>query len=375
MSRDGLVLITGGAGFIGSHVADQLLEQGYRVRVLDMLDAQVHGENRALFPRYLSPEVETMRGDVRSMPDMERALQGVEAVFHFAAAVGVGQSMYQIERYTDVNNRGTAVLLEALLRHRVRKLVVASSMSVYGEGLYCTDAGEKVCPEPRPMERLKSGYWELTGRDGQTLAPVPTSEDKSPSPQSVYALSKLDQETLCLLFGRAYGVPVAALRFFNVYGERQALSNPYTGVLAIFASRFLNGKPPIVFEDGHQRRDFVHVRDLARACVLALECDAAANVTLNVGSGCSYSIVEVAERLARVLGREHLVPQISGRYRAGDIRHCFADISRAGDLLGYRPCIDLDSGLAELSGWLAENVSEDRTEAAEHELRGRGLVA
>lgn len=375
MSSASLVLITGGAGFIGSHVADQLLEQGYRVRVLDTLDPQVHGESRALFPRYLSPEVETIRGDVRSMRDMERALEGVDAVFHFAAAVGVGQSMYQIERYTDINNRGTAVMLEALLRHRVRKLIVASSMSVYGEGLYCTEAGEKAYPQPRSMERLKSGHWDLTGPDGRPLVPAPTPEDKQTSPQSVYALSKLDQETLCLLFGRAYGVPVAALRFFNVYGERQALSNPYTGVLAIFASRYLNGKPPIVFEDGHQRRDFVHVRDLARACVLALECEAAVDVTLNIGSGRSYSVVEVAERLGRVLGQESIVPQISGRYRAGDIRHCFADITRASELLGYRPRIDLDSGLAELSGWLAENVSEDRTEAAERELRGRGLVA
>jgi dTDP-L-rhamnose 4-epimerase len=375
MSRDSLVLITGGAGFIGSHVADRLLEQGYRVRVLDTLDPQVHGESRALFPRYLSADVETLRGDVRSMRDMERALEGVEAVFHFAAAVGVGQSMYQIERYTDINNRGTAVLLEALLRRRVSKLVVASSMSVYGEGLYCTERGDNVCPQPRSLDRLKSGHWELNGPDGQPLTPAPTSEDKQTSPQSVYALSKLDQETLCLLFGRAYNVPVVALRFFNVYGERQALSNPYTGVLAIFASRYLNGKPPVVFEDGRQRRDFVHVRDLAHACVLALECDAAADVTLNIGSGRSYSVIEVAERLGRVLGRESIAPQISGRYRAGDIRHCFADITRATELLGYRPRIDLDSGLAELSGWLAENVSEDRTEVAERELCGRGLVA
>jgi dTDP-L-rhamnose 4-epimerase len=375
MSSDSLVLITGGAGFIGSHVADRLLDQGYRVRVLDTLDPQVHGESRALFPPYLSPDIETMRGDVRNMRDVERALAGVEAVFHFAAAVGVGQSMYQIERYTDVNNRGTAVLLEALLRHRVRKLVVASSMSVYGEGSYCSETGARVSPEPRSTDQLKAGQWELTGPDGRPLAPVPTAEDKQTSPQSVYALSKLDQETLCLLFGRAYGLPVAALRFFNVYGERQALSNPYTGVLAIFAARYLNGKPPIVFEDGHQRRDFVHVRDLARACVLALECERAADVTLNIGSGHSYSILEVAERLGKVLGRESITPQIAGRYRAGDIRHCFADITRANELLGYSPQIELDSGLAELSGWLAENVAEDRTEAAQHELQGRGLVA
>lgn len=375
MSSDSLVLITGGAGFIGSHVADRLLEQGYRVRVLDALDEQVHGQGRPMFPAYLSPEVETIRGDVRNPRDVAHALEGVDAVYHFAAAVGVGQSMYQIERYTDINNRGTAVLLEGLLRHRVRKLIVASSMSVYGEGLYRSGSGEIVCPQPRSLDRLKSGQWELPDETGRALEPVATPESKVPSPQSVYALSKLDQETLCLLFGRAYGIPTVALRFFNVYGERQALSNPYTGVLAIFASRYLNGNAPVIFEDGRQMRDFIHVRDLARACVLALECEEAADVTLNIGSGRSYSILEVASRLAKVLGRESIVPQVSGQYRAGDIRHCFADISRATAILGFRPLIDFDSGLAELSGWLAETRSEDRSEVAVDELRGRGLVA
>jgi dTDP-L-rhamnose 4-epimerase len=380
MSNDSLVLITGGAGFIGSHVADRLLAQGYRVRVLDNLDPQVHGENCVLFPSYLSPEVEAVRGDVRNPRDVAAALDGVDAVFHFAATVGVGQSMYQIERYTDVNNRGTAVLLEALLKHKVRKLVVASSMSVYGEGQYCTQDGRRVSPPPRGIDRLKAGHWDLLDDAGRPVDAVPTSEDKLTAPQSVYALSKLDQETMCLLFGRAYGVPVAALRFFNVYGERQALSNPYTGVLAIFAARYLSGKPPVIFEDGKQRRDFVHVRDLARACVMALEYEAAADVTLNIGSGRSYSVLEIAERLARVLGRSCIVPEVSGRYRAGDIRHCFADISRASALLGYSPRIDLDSGLAELSGWLAEHAGdsgggEDRSEAATRELRSRGLVA
>jgi dTDP-L-rhamnose 4-epimerase len=379
-SHDRLVLITGGAGFIGSHVADRLLALGYRVRVLDNLDAQVHGTECVLFPSYLSPEVEAIRGDVRNARDVAAALKGVDAVFHFASAVGVGQSMYEIERYTDVNNRGTAVLLEGLLQHRVSKLVVASSMSVYGEGEYRTVDGRMARPAPRSARQLKAGDWELSDEKGRALQPLATSEDKPPAPQSVYALSKYDQETLCLLFGRAYNVPVAALRFFNVYGERQALTNPYTGVLAIFASRFLNGKPPLIFEDGQQRRDFVHVRDLARACVLALECEEARDVTLNVGSGRSYSVIEVAERLGKVLGRGDIVPRISGQYRAGDIRHCFADISRATSLLGYRPQIDLDSGLAELSGWLAEAARdpdgrEDRSEAAANELRARGLVA
>ncbi len=369
-----LVLITGGAGFIGSHVADALLAQGYAVRVLDNIDAQVHGDT-SRFPGYLASDVVTLRGDVRNPADVSRALDGVDAVFHFAAAVGVGQSMYQIERYTDVNNRGTAVLLEGLLKRRVRKLVVASSMSVYGEGLYRSVDGATRTPEPRSLQQLKRADWEISDSNGHALVPVPTSEDKLVSPQSIYALSKLDQETMCLLFGRTYGVPAVALRFFNVYGARQALANPYTGVLANFAARYLNGRPPIIFEDGLQQRDFVHVRDLARACVLALETDSAQDMALNIGSGNAYTIVEIAQRLARVLGREDIRPEISGRYRAGDIRNCFADISRAREVLGYSPAIELDTGLAELAEWLMQCESEDNGDTAVGELQARGLVA
>jgi dTDP-L-rhamnose 4-epimerase len=367
-----LVLITGGAGFIGSHVADALLARGYGVRLLDNLDAQVHGSTRH-FPGYLASDVEALNGDVRDAADMTRALEGVSAVYHFAAAVGVGQSMYQIERYTDVNNRGTAVLLEALLKHPVRKLIVASSMSVYGEGQYRADDHE-VAPLPRSLEQLKRGDWEVRDADGRPLEPVPTREDKTIAPQSIYALSKLDQETMCLLFGRTYGVPTVALRFFNVYGPRQALANPYTGVLANFAARYLNGNAPMIFEDGLQKRDFVHVRDLAQACVLALETPAA-DVALNIGSGNAYTILEIAQRLARVLGREDIAPEISGRYRAGDIRNCYADISRATRVLGYRPGIALDDGLAELGEWLADSESEDHGATAVSELQARGLVA
>ena len=374
MHADARVLVTGGAGFIGSHLADALLLRGYRVRVLDSLAEQVHGMARG-FPAYLARDVETLRGDVRNRDDVLRALEGVDAVFHFAAAVGVGQSMYEIEAYTDINNRGTAVLLEALLRRPVAKLVVASSMSIYGEGLYRAADGRLSSPRPRSLEQLKAGRWELTDERGEPLEPVPTPESKPAAPESIYALSKYDQEMMCLMFGRCYGVPVAALRFFNVYGERQALSNPYTGVLAIFAARYLNGRPPVIFEDGRQRRDFVHVRDLARGCVLALETPAARDAVFNLGSGEARSILEIAERLAAVLGREHLQPEIQGRYRAGDIRHCFADISRATAVLGYRPEVPLETGLAELGGWLEGQRTEDRTEAAADELRQRGLVA
>lgn len=370
------VLITGGAGFIGSHVADALLARGYRVRVLDSLDAQVHGsDTHGQRPDYLAPEVELVRGDVRDPDAVARALDEVELVFHLAAAVGVGQSMYEIVRYTDVNNLGTAVLLEALLRHPVRRLVVASSMSIYGEGAYARPDGAIVAPFPRGVEQLKQATWEVCDADGTVLQPVPTAEHKVPMPESVYALSKYDQEKLCLLFGRAYDVPVVALRFFNVYGERQALSNPYTGVLAIFANRYLNGRAPRIFEDGEQRRDFVHVRDLAQACVLALETSHVRDAVFNVGSGQSRSIREIAERLGRVMGMEHIVPEVTGQYRAGDIRHCFADISAIRAALGFEPAISLDDGLAELAAWLETQQGEDRTEEAARQLAMRGLVA
>lgn len=368
----GTVLITGGAGFVGSHLADELLQHGYRVRVLDALDAQVHGEGEAP-PAYLDPEVELVRGDVRHRAAVARALRGVDAVFHFAAAVGVGQSMYEIERYTDVNNRGTAVLLEALAAQPVGRLVVASSMSVYGEGLYADANGNAVFAPERSPAQLRGGDFAVRGADGEALVPLPTPETKTPVPTSVYALSKLDQERLALIVGGAYDIPTVALRFFNIYGTRQALSNPYTGVLAIFAARYLNRRPPLIFEDGEQRRDFVNVRDVARACRLALQTDGIGGRVMNVGSGRSISIAQVAAEMAAALGVEDLPAEITRRFRAGDIRHCFADTHLAAELLGYAPRVELADGLAELVDWLAGQRAFDRFEAADAELARRGL--
>ncbi|HVX40870.1 MAG TPA: NAD-dependent epimerase/dehydratase family protein [Gemmatimonadaceae bacterium] len=367
------VLITGGAGFIGSHVADELLRAGYDVRALDNLSPQVHGPGQRR-PDYLADDVELMIGDVRDPDAVRRALDGVDAVFHFAAVVGVGQSMYEIERYTDVNNRGTAVLLEALIERPVSKLVVASSMSIYGEGLYHGPDGAEVEAVDRTRDQFARGEWEVRGPDGERLTPAPTPESKRPALASVYALSKYDQERLCLMVGDAYNVPATALRFFNVYGTRQALSNPYTGVLAIFASRLLNNNPPTVFEDGEQRRDFVSVLDIARACRLALESPAAAGKAINVGSGHSYSIREIAARMGAVLGKEYITPEITGKYRVGDIRHCFADISRARAVLGYEPQVAFDAGLSELASWLEGQSAEDRVAEASEELAARGLT-
>ena len=366
------VLITGGAGFVGSHLADQLLERGYKVRVLDNLAEQVHGTSISR-PSYLAPEVELVRGDVRDEVAVRNALRGVDAVYHLAAAVGVGQSMYEIEHYTDVNNLGTAVLLEALANAPVQRLVVASSMSIYGEGMYRSASGEVVAPPERSPDQLARGEWELSD-DAGVLTPVATPETKVSSPSSVYALSKLDQERLCLIVGQAYGIPTVALRFFNIYGTRQALSNPYTGVLAIFASRYLNRRPPLVFEDGRQRRDFVSVHDVARACRLALEVPDAAGEVLNIGSGRSIDVLGVAGEMAKALGIDDLPPEITGKSRTGDIRHCFADITRAGEVLGYRPQVELQDGMEELVEWMLGQQAFDRVDDAAAELMRRGLA-
>jgi dTDP-L-rhamnose 4-epimerase len=366
------VLITGGAGFIGSHVTDLLIESGYSVRLLDNLSPQVHAEARP--PEYLSSEAELVTGDIRDPDAVDKAVTGMDAVIHLAAAVGVGQSMYEIAAYTGTNDLGTAVLLEALARRPVERLICASSMSIYGEGNARTKDGANVSPPERPIEQLRRGAWELEDEDGSPLTPVPTPESKSPSLSSIYALGKFVQERMCLIAAQAHGIPAVALRFFNVYGPRQALSNPYTGVLAIFAARLLHDRPPLIFEDGRQKRDFVHVRDVAQACLLALQAGPP-NGVFNIGSGVSRTITSIAEDLARVLGKERIRPHIVGKYRAGDIRHCFADTTRAESLLGFRAKVRFDEGLEELAGWLGGQHAEDHVESATAELEKRGLVA
>jgi dTDP-L-rhamnose 4-epimerase len=368
----GTVLITGGAGFIGSHLATQLLRAGYHVRVLDSLVTQVHGETPGR-PAYLDKGVEFVLGDVRSPEILDEVLSGVDAVFHFVALVGVGQSMYQIAEYTSVNNLGTAALLERLVKKPIQKLIVASSMSVYGEGRYVTPDGHPYDHASRTALQLKAHEWEMVTADGLPLQPVPTPEAKQPSLASVYALSKYDQEQMCLMVGRAYGIPTVALRFFNAYGPYQSLSNPYTGVLAIFASRLLNRKRPMIFEDGRQLRDFVSVYDIAQACRLALEVDAAQDLIFNVGSGQNITVAEVARKLAQVLGKR-IDPEITGNYRVGDIRHCFPDISLARRVLGYEPAVRLEEGMCDLAEWLERQTAHDRFNEMRAELAARGLV-
>lgn len=347
--------------------------RGHRVRVLDALIPQVHDSGE---PLNLNSEAEFIHGDVRDPEVVSKAIDGIDAIYHEAAEVGVGQSMYQIRRYVDANDLGTAVLLEAVVanRDRIRKLVVASSMSIYGEGAYSCEGCGKIYPSIRLTDQLIRRRWEVEcPHCGNILAPIPTAEDKPLFPTSVYAVTKQDQEQFCLIVGRAYGVPTVALRYFNVYGPRQSLSNPYTGVCAIFSSRLLNGQSPVIFEDGAQSRDFVHVSDIVQANLLALESDRANYHAINVGTGIATSIREMSRILSEGLGKK-LDPEIVGKYREGDIRHCVADITRARQLLGYEPQVLLENGVLELLEWVKQQSATDRVAQATAELEARRLV-
>ena len=365
------VLITGGAGFIGRHLSRALLEKGDAVRVLDSFIDQVHGDRSAL--QELGPHVEVQEGDVRDGDAVARALAGVDKVVHLAAEVGVGQSMYAVDRYVSVNDLGTATLFQKLIDHPVRRVVVASSMSIYGEGLY-QDRDGALHEEVLRGGRNPDGTWDPLDAQGRPMEPVPTPESKRPTLASVYAISKYTQERLTLTLAPAYGMEGVALRLWNAYGPGQALSNPYTGVLAIFASRLHNGQPPVIFEDGQQRRDFVHVSDVARAFILALDHPKAAGGVYNVGSGEDRTVAEVATLLAESMGRPDLKPEIAGKARAGDIRHCIPDIDHVCEHLGYEPQADFREGLAELADWVAQQQAVDRVAEARRELEARGLV-
>ncbi|WP_242653391.1 NAD-dependent epimerase/dehydratase family protein [Sphingomonas jatrophae] len=367
------ILVTGGAGFIGRSVTKELLARGHKVRVLDSLIEQVHGETDGA--AMLDPEAELVRGDVRNKDVVRKALQGVDSVVHLAAEVGVGQSMYEVERYTSTNDVGTAVLFEALIDAPVRRVVTASSMSIYGEGLYRDADGGLVQDADRPNLRDGLSQWEPVDAQGRPLQPVPTPEWKRPALSSIYALNKYVQERTTHIMAAPYGMEGVCLRLFNVYGPGQALSNPYTGVLAIFASRFLNGQAPLIFEDGEQRRDFVHVSDVARAFAEALFLPQAAGGTFNIGSGKDRSVRDVADSLARAMGRNDLSAEVVGKARIGDIRHCFCDTTLAAERLGFEAKQDFEAGLAELAGWVAQQTAKDRVSEMRAELEARGLVA
>jgi dTDP-L-rhamnose 4-epimerase len=365
------ILITGGWGFIGRNVTQELLTHGYDVRILDALIDQVHGHANINAP----DGVELIRADIRDIDAVGEALEGCEGVIHLAAEVGVGQSMYEIVRYVGVNDLGTAVLLQAMIGRPVKRIVVASSMSVYGEGYYARPDGARLGNIRRQQASIREGRWSPLGDEGETLTPVPTDEDKPVDLASIYALTKYQQERAVLIYGQAYGVEAVALRLFNVFGPGQALSNPYTGVLANFASRLANGKSPMIFEDGEQRRDFVHVKDVACAFRLALEKPLAPGHTINIGSGHAYTIAQVATLLADAMGVPHIRPDIMNKARSGDIRNCFADIGKARNLLGFEPQFRLEHSLGELAEWVRQADAVDRSGEMKRQLEERGLVS
>jgi dTDP-L-rhamnose 4-epimerase len=369
------VLVTGGAGFIGSFLVDELVQKGHEVIVIDSLEDQVH---HGVKPDYLNRTARYVWSDCSDRAQIARALDGVDVVFHLAALVGVGQSMYEIARYTSGNTLATAILAEEIrkMARPLRKVIVASSMSVYGEGAYRDGDGQVTYPTGRPAERLKNRLWEMVDEDGRTLEPIPTSEDKPLRLTSVYALGKQYQEDLMLLLGRAFDIPTVACRFFNCYGSRQALNNPYTGVAAIFCGRLLQGLPPVIFEDGRQIRDFVHVSDLVRALILCMERDEADGQVLNIGSGRPVTVTDVARILSVAISGGAVEPSITGQFRAGDIRHCYADITKARRLIGYEPRWTFESGVDELIEWVGrQTMSADAFEAALTEARARGVVS
>jgi dTDP-L-rhamnose 4-epimerase len=366
------VLVTGGAGFIGSHLVDKLVAMDKEVVVVDNLEPQVHTRKRD----YLNPKAQYLFEDIRDENVLAKTLEGVKLIFHEAAVVGVGQSMYQVKKYVDVNTMATAKLLDILVNkeHDVKKLIVASSMSIYGEGAYeCDDCGI-MYPELRTEEQLKQREWEMKcPKCGKNLKPIQTREDKPLHPTSIYAITKRDQEEMCLTVGRAYGIPTVALRYFNIYGPRQSLNNPYTGVCAIFSSRIKSNNPPLIFEDGLQSRDFVSVHDVVEANILAMRSSNANYEAFNIGTGETTNILEIAQILTK-LYNEELEPEITSKFRAGDIRHCFADISKIKNKLGYKPKMGFEEGMVELVDWGEKEEAVDTFEEAHKELLKRGLV-
>lgn len=368
------ILVTGGAGFIGSFLVEKLIERGYRVRVFDNLEPQVHPGGKP--PGYLSKEAQFIIGDVRDYQQLQAAMEGVETIFHLAAMVGVGQSQYQVQRYVEANIGGTANLLDILVnsRNKVRKVIIASSMSAYGEGAYrCQQCG-MIKAELRREEQMKRNDWEMTcPKCGKTVQPLPTKETKPLQCNSIYALTKKAQEEMALNIGRTYGIPTVALRFFNVYGPRQSLSNPYTGVVAIFMSRVKNGNPPVVYEDGLQSRDFISVHDIVQASLLALDKEEANYEVFNVGSGRAVSIKQIAKLVIKLYGGK-VEPLLTHKFRKGDVRHCFSDISKIREKLGFAPRISLEQGMEELKEWSEGIKAEDRFEEAAQELKVRKLI-
>lgn len=371
------VLITGGAGFIGSHLSKKLLEKGYRVKVFDNLSPQIHGDDASTSPLFLSikGKVEFFQGDVRVREDWEKALVNQDAVIHLAAETGTGQSMYQAERYVDVNIRGTAILLDLLARknHQIKKVLVASSRAIYGEGRYYCETHKEVYPLARNEADLCKGDFEpKCPICNLALTLQATNEGSNIQPNSIYGFTKQSQEEMTLLACKNLGIPVIAFRYQNVYGPGQSLSNPYTGILSIFSTRILNGNTVYLFEDGKESRDFVYIDDVVDATILGLENQQLKNEVLNVGSGINTSVLEVAQKLKKAYSSSVDI-KINGNFRLGDIRHNYADLAKISSI-GFRPKVFFEEGVVKFTSWVKQQkVQQDTYEMSIQELKEKGL--
>lgn len=373
------ILITGGAGFIGSNLALRLVEEGHSVTVLDNLSPQIHGsEPERSSPLYLSirDKVRFVRGSVVDESVWAECLPGQDAIVHLAAETGTGQSMYEIRRYVDVNVGGTALMLDWLARekHQVKRVVVASSRAIYGEGKYVDDEGNVVYPGARKADDMQAGHFEpLCARTGRPLKLVPTDEESKIHPSSVYGITKQNQEQMVMTVCPSLGLEGVALRYQNVYGPGQSLKNPYTGILSIFSTRALNGNPIQIFEDGRESRDFVFIDDIVEATRLALTMPAAANQVFGIGSGVATDVLTVAHTLTDAYKKDVPVT-VTGAFRVGDIRHNVADLTKARELLGFEPQVDFKRGIGLFTEWvLSQEVEEDNYDRSIREMKEKGL--
>ena len=374
------VLITGGAGFIGLGTANRLISLGYDVRVFDNLNKQIHPDPRESLSR-LDPKVELICGDVRDRAALQAALEGVEVVYHFAAETGVGQSMYEIERYSEVTIQGTAVLCDCIIkkRGRIKKIILSSSRAVYGEGQYRCKNCSIVYPEPRSSAQLNASNWDsVCPQCGAEITPVPCQETSPCHPISIYGITKKVQEDLLNIVSKTYKIQVVILRYFNVFGGGQCVSNPYTGVLSIFTSRMLLNKDIEIYEDGQMQRDFVSIQEVVNSNVKALELGNSGMLILNVGSGKPRTIMQLAECLKKEINSKSSI-NMTGRYRIGDIRHCFADISKTNDFIGQLQKDSFKQGIKDLVNWIRNKkitapLEQSITELSDYALTGTAVA-
>lgn len=373
------ILITGGAGFIGSNIALKLIQKGLKVTVLDNLSPQIHGDN----PEYTSPlynsiigKVNFIKGTVTSKDDWNNAIKDQDAIIHLAAETGTGQSMYEIQKYIDVNIGGTGIMLDILANqpHQVKKVVVAASRAIYGEGKYRCEEHGIVYPTQRlDIDMAKGDFHCKCPVCHKDVEILPTTEDSKIHPTSVYGITKQNQEQMVLTVCKSLDIAAVGYRYQNVYGPGQSLSNPYTGILSIFSTRIKNGNSINIFEDGKETRDFVYIDDVADATILGLEKDEANDQVYNVGTGVATDVVTVANTLAGFYGKK--VPiTISGNYRLGDIRHNFADISKIKSELGFQPKWNFNQGIEAFTNWVnQQDIPEDKYESSIEEMKKKGL--